>query len=430
MKGNATMHSTIVKRILLFLSVLMIVTLACDLSVNIAPTSEAPTAAATPIPVNDPPTPTPEIFIALTQAIPAQVQLNEITLAVQEASLDACDLPNCPPTPAGTRYLCVPLQALNLPADQFLDYKNLPEGIAIHDNTGANTPFNRLTKYAPDTQRLFLYFAVPQTATVFGLQWPGIAEIPLKIVVNTASATIPASVAGWEVSVDSLNIILPSGLASGVRGSQVPRADGQELPYWQKTPGHAEFKLEGYPLQGRFHQPQIYVYPAMLYVELVPATFESMHRLRNVMNPGAPITADQLPAVPFFNAAQLFASNIQAIPFQNGSGMRFLSEYGQYPAPVNNHELFYQFQGFTNDGEYYIVATLPITAPALAETGDAGANLPAGGIQYPFFADPDAETLQTYYEDVANLLSATPNEAFTPTIGQLDALIQSMQVIP
>ena len=168
----------------------------------------------------------------------------------------------------------------------------------------------------------------------------------------------------------------------------------------------------------------------MAYVELVPAAFESMHRLRNVMNPVAPITADQLPAVPFFNSAQVFASNIQAISFQNGSGIRFLTEYGQYPAPANNHELFYQFQGFSADGEYYIVAIFPINVPVLTETGDAGSPLPSGGILYPFFADPNAETLQKYYGDVASLLGATPNEAFTPAIGQLDALIQSMYVAP
>jgi len=81
-------------------------------------------------------------------------------------------------------------------------------------------------------------------------------------------------------------------------------------------------------------------------------------------------------------------------------------------------------------GEYYIVAILPITAPVLAETGDAGSPLPSDGIQYPFFADPNPDTLQKYYEDVANLLSATPNETFTPSIGQLDALIQSIKITP
>ncbi len=252
---------------------------------------------------------------------------------------------------------------------------------------------------------------------------PGDTTIPSETPISPLPPTT-----GVQVSHRPLSLVLPTGLASGVSGTDFPRVEGEDHPYWELTPGHTVVKLEGYFLQGKFHQPQIYVYPAMAYVEMFPGAFESMHRLRNVMNPVAPITADQLPAVPFFNAAQLFASNVQAIPFQNGSGIRFLTQYDQYPAPINNNELFYHFQGFTNDAEYYIVAVLPMTAPVLAETADAGATLPAGGIQYP--ADPNPEAIQKYYEDAANLLSATPNESFTPAIGQLDALIQSIQVTP
>jgi len=311
------MHSTIVKKAFLFLPLFIIITLACDLSVNIAPTNTVPTAMTTPNPVNDPPTTTPEVFISLTQAIPP-------TSVVQ-------------PSP------------------------------------------------------------VTNTLVTFG----------------------------------RLTLEIPSSVASGASGSEIPPATNEDAAYWQKTPGHLQVSLgDYYILQGKFHQPQIYVYPAMAYVELVPAAFESMHRLRNVMNPIAPITPDQLPAVPFLNAAQVFASNIQAISFQNGSGVRFLTEYAQYPAPVNNYELVYHFQGFSNDGEYYVVAIFPITVPVLPETGDAGATLPNAGIAYPFFADPDPETLQKYYEDVSSLLNAASPDAFTPSISQLDALIQSMWVAP
>lgn len=167
----------------------------------------------------------------------------------------------------------------------------------------------------------------------------------------------------------------------------------------------------------------------MAYVELVPAAFESMHRLRNVMNPVAPITADQLPAVPFFNSAQVFASNIQAISFQNGSGIRFLTEYGQYPAPANNHELFYQFQGFSADGEYYIVAIFPITAPGLGESSDPESAVAIGGVAYPKMGDP-SDNWKAYYATAASLLDATPPDAFTPSITQLDTLIESMWVTP
>jgi hypothetical protein len=227
-----------------------------------------------------------------------------------------------------------------------------------------------------------------------------------------------------------LTLEIPSSVASGASGSEIAPITNEDDAYWMKTPGHLQVSLDdSYTLQGRSHQPQIYVYPAMAYVELVPAAFESMHRLRNVMNPGATITPDQLPCIPFFNAAQVFASNIQAISFQNGSGIRFLSEYAQHVAPVNNHELVYHFQGFTSDGEYYIVAIFPITAPGLAETSDPEAAVPAAGFAFPDIDDPNAD-FQSYYASITDLLNATSPEAFTPSISQLDALIQSMWVAP
>ena len=163
--------------------------------------------------------------------------------------------------------------------------------------------------------------------------------------------------------------------------------------------------------------------PAQAYAELVPPAFESIRRVNNILySPDAPIRADQLPAVPFFNAQPVFAANIQTLSFQNGAGVRFLTEYSQYNAPVNNHELFYHFQGMTRDGAYYILAILPITAPVLAETSDAAAALPPGGIAYP-----NADWLG-YYTAVTNLLNSIPLDAFTPSINQLDLLIQSMQI--
>jgi hypothetical protein len=305
---NSTMPSTPVKKALLCLCVFVITSLACGLTIDLTPNADVPTAESTPIPVLDPPTPTPEVFISVTQAIP--------------------------------------------------------------------------------------------------------------------STPVETSVQSVEVTVDSLTVSLSPELAGGVRGMQIPPADGQDLPYWELTPGHTVFNLEGYLLQQKFHEPQLYIYPALEYAQLVPGAFESMHRLRNVLYDSGSLSADQLPAVPFFNAAQVFASNLQLISFQNGEGVRFLTEYAQYAAPINNHDLFYHFQGFTNDGEYYIIAIFPVTAPVLAETSDTEAVLPAGGIAFPDLNDPNAD-FQGYYTAVSELLTATPPDGFTPTLSQLDALIQS-----
>jgi hypothetical protein len=243
----------------------------------------------------------------------------------------------------------------------------------------------------------------------------------------TATALQPAF-EGVEVTVDPLRIVLSPGLANGARGLQFPPVEGEEVAPWEVTPGHIQLKLEGYLLQNKLHEPQIYVYPAQAYAELYPAAFESIHRLDNILYPpGGPNLNNPLPTVPFFNAAQIFASNIQVISFQNGQGVRFLTEYAQNAASVNNHDLFYHFQGVTRDGHYYIVAILPITAPVLAETSDAGAPLPPGGVPYPYLADPSAN-MQAYYDSVIDVLNATPSESFFPTISQLDSLIQSMRI--
>ncbi|KAA0283121.1 MAG: hypothetical protein EDM79_02665 [Chloroflexi bacterium] len=72
---------------------------------------------------------------------------------------------------------------------------------------------------------------------------------------------------------------------------------------------------------------------------------------------------------------------------------------------------------------------MPVTAPALAETSDFEAVVPVGGIAFPDINDPNVD-MQAYYASATELLNATPSEAFTPALSQLDALIQSMRVNP
>jgi hypothetical protein len=154
-----------------------------------------------------------------------------------------------------------------------------------------------------------------------------------------------------------------------------------------------------------------------------------MHRLDNIFADPSAISSDQLPGIPFIEGTQVFASNIKVIPFQNGQGVRFLTEYAQYFASANNHDLVYHFQGLTSDGEYYIVAILPIRNPMLAETSDPGAPLPVGGVPYLFYSDPTSD-VQLYYKSVTEILNATPPQDFTPTLDYLDSLIQSMRINP
>jgi hypothetical protein len=259
----------------------------------------------------------------------------------------------------------------------------------------------------------------------------GLTQAITPTIPPNPTATQPPISNGTTVNYSPLTVTIPQAVASGASGQDFPRLDGDDTAWWEKTPGHLRVSLgDYYILQGKTHLPAIYVYPALAYVELVPPAFESIHRLQNYLYaPNNIPSLDQLPGVPFFNAQILFAAHVQTVSFQNGKGIRYISEYAQYPASANNTDLFYNFIGVTSGGEHYIVAIFPLTHPALPETSDGGAALPSGGVPYPYFADPNAD-MQTYYSAIAALLNTASPDAFFPSINQLDALIQSMWIIP
>ena len=72
---------------------------------------------------------------------------------------------------------------------------------------------------------------------------------------------------------------------------------------------------------------------------------------------------------------KMFHAQYQVFPFGSGGGIRYLTLYAQYYAPINNHDLFYTYQGLTNDGKYWVSAILPINNPILPDNGD---NPPGG----------------------------------------------------
>jgi hypothetical protein len=75
------------------------------------------------------------------------------------------------------------------------------------------------------------------------------------------------------------------------------------------------------------------------------------------------------------------------------------------------------------------VAIFPITAPGLGESSDPESAVDIGGVAYPNMGDPGNDW-KAYYAAATNWLKATAPESFTPSLSQLDALIQSMRITP
>lgn len=238
----------------------------------------------------------------------------------------------------------------------------------------------------------------------------------------TAIQTVQPPV-GTPVSFGGASLVIPESLASGAATEIVPEStDATNAAPWDIHPAYTQFTLQDYPLQDKFFQPQIFVYPAEDFAKIHEGAAATISALQTLLaNPGNPLPTP-LPFLPLFNAAQVFTAQPQVLQFQNGSGLRYLTEFAQYPDTVNNKDLFYTFQGLTSDGKYYVSAVLPVNADFLAADERPDSPVPPDGI--PF----DQDNVQQYYAAVVEKINGTAPDAFTPSLSTLDALLQSISV--
>ena len=241
-------------------------------------------------------------------------------------------------------------------------------------------------------------------------------------------APSPASPHGIPVSATPLELVIPDGLASGATAETIDVVTDQTGAPWDVAPAHLQLTFQDYALQGSFHVPQIFVYPAQQYASLNPAAAESLRRLQTILtNAGGGHDQDSLPRVPFFNAGQVIAAQQRVIPFSGGAGVRFVTQYGQDVSPISNSGLFYHFEGLSQSGSYYIIAVLPINLPFLAADSSLDAPVPAGGVPFPP-ASAAGPGYEEYFKLMQGRIEAAPADQFTPSLSVLDALAESIHV--
>ncbi|HEY5269147.1 MAG TPA: hypothetical protein VII97_02340 [Anaerolineales bacterium] len=245
---------------------------------------------------------------------------------------------------------------------------------------------------------------VPTVAT----QPPEVTNTPV-----VTEATAPVT----NVTCNELALYLDPALASGYNCETVPEsAEGMEI-----NPQYTKLTLQGYVLSGKFFTPHISVFPVQRYNELLPDFVPGrVSDLQALIGGGA--AGDTLPLLPSFNAAQIFHAQYQEVPFMSGSGIRFLAEYAQYFAPVNNNDLFYTYQGLTSDGKYWVSVILPINNPILPANGDN----PPGGLSWDEFNN----NYGPYITDMVSQLNSQTSGSYTPALAALDALVGSITIQP
>ena len=241
---------------------------------------------------------------------------------------------------------------------------------------------------------------------------------------ETPVPTMPVS--GTTISVNNISFVIPTGIGSGAQAETIEAVlPSNDMPWWEIGPAYNQYLIQGYPLADTFHKPMIFVYPVEEYVQMVEDVGTLVNKLKTITNsPGLPMP-ENLPFLPAFNAGQVFHSNEEVLSFQNGTGVRFLTQYAQAPYPVNNNSLFYTFQGLTSDGAYYVSAILPINAAFLSADGNPETPLPVDGVPFDW---NNFENVPQHFDLVKQKLNATDPKAITPSLTNLDALIQSISI--
>jgi hypothetical protein len=143
---------------------------------------------------------------------------------------------------------------------------------------------------------------------------------------------------------------------------------------------------------------------------------EEIEKLQALLQTRPPAPEDPISLLPLINAAQVFHAQVKYLDFQNGSGVRYLTQYSQDIFPIVNQHLFYTFQGLTQDGAYYVVAAFAIDA--------------AGFPDEPDISDWEAFSAgyQDYLAATVSQLDALPSDQFEPDLALLDSVIQSLRV--
>ncbi len=233
-------------------------------------------------------------------------------------------------------------------------------------------------------------------------------EIPAATGTAAAPTPLPASTTG-AVTLDA------AGLVQGLEVELVlgkPAGDG---PWWEVAPQHQRATLLGYPVTSNPAQAQIFVYPAAEMAASGEAAAQAVAGLQALLESRQP--GEALPYLPLSNDRQALHARVAFLDFQNGSGVRYLTQLNQGPVQINNAGLLYTFQGLTADGNFYIAAVLPVTHPELPEN------------ELAFSGDPDAlSRFPEYTAETAAWLEQQPAAGFTPDLDRLDALVRSILV--
>ena len=251
---------------------------------------------------------------------------------------------------------------------------------------------------------------------------------PTEAVIETETQTEPSSAPpaktteAPDVIYEGISFSYDANIADSVNPAIIQGQNlGEDFMPGETYPTHFDFTFNGYAVRDHFHTPRILIFPVEDYRAISASATEQIERLQNALidRPGGS-SMSKLPFLPIWNAAQIFSAQVSYFDFQNGSGVRYLTMYGQGLSPVDNQNLFYTFQGMTDDQQYYLSAVLPVTHPELPEDGSSEV-----GDWIAF-----EQNWELYIIETMRFLGEQAEGSYQPRLDQLDAMMRSFNIAP
>jgi hypothetical protein len=207
-----------------------------------------------------------------------------------------------------------------------------------------------------------------------------------------------------------------------------------EVMFAESHPTFAQFSFLGYDggrlfqLPYPFQTPRLMVFPTQDFpafgsdsatdfsrqLQDLQSLLEGQPDLAERCTRTTPISSElALPFLPWLNSAQVFCSQPQYIQFNGGKGIRYLTAFAQGLDPLTDPVIFYTFQGLSQDGQHYFSAVFPVLT----------------GV-FPLEIHPgvDGQLPQNMTAEQLDALNSQPGDLFQPALGQLDALVSSLEV--
>lgn len=222
--------------------------------------------------------------------------------------------------------------------------------------------------------------------------------------------------------------------------------DTQDLPYtWQANcvpgtpygdsqtqepqglPEHAQINFGvTNPAERQPGDPIIYVIPVQAYEQLwagngdqsVINAIDELQKL--LIDKTDPFPSDGIPVLPFeeFSGDLDLVVQGEYLTTTMGNGLRFVGRFTEEPAPVasDDPQLFYIFEGFTNDGQYLISFFYPVTTDQLP---------PSAEISTEELTQVSSD-YEAYLNDVVQQLNTLNASDWEPDLMDLDTVITSL----